>query len=254
MTTGSLYIQTIKKCHGPTLVMLHGWGWHSGVWQPLIPRLSQYYQLVLIDLPGFGRSELNLEAYTFPQIAAQILSQVPNQAHWLGWSLGGMLAQWIAIHFPEKVQRLITVTASPRFLYAPDWPGVMPTVLENFSTLITKNYETTLTDFLALQLRGNPKNENLFSTLKQEMFSVKKPQQQALLGGLALLRDTDLRTQLASMQCDALHIFGSHDTLVPAKVATLMPTLSPKSHCVVMQRIGHMPFLLKDEFIELIKT
>ena len=160
----NIYLEVVGT--GKPLVLIHGWGWHSGIWQPLIPQLAERYQLFLIDLPGCGKSPLTLTEYSFESIANLIFTVVPEQADWLGWSLGGMLAWWVAIHYPHKIKRLITVAASPRFVEDKDWPGMAIPTLEKFSAALQTQYETTLEDFLALQLRGHPDSAALFATLK----------------------------------------------------------------------------------------
>lgn len=90
----TLYHKTIGI--GPKLVMLHGWGFNSAIWEPLIPKLSEYFQLVLIDLPGFGLSSLSIPEYRFELIAPLLLETVADEAVWLGWSLGGYwLGKWL---------------------------------------------------------------------------------------------------------------------------------------------------------------
>ena len=113
------------------------------------------FQLFLIDLPGFGKSPLLTDDYTFENIISLIFKHVPEKAAWLGWSLGGMIAWWAAIHYPEKVTRLITIASTPKFMSDSNWPGVSEVTLEKFSAALTTNYEKTLQDFLALQLRGS---------------------------------------------------------------------------------------------------
>ncbi len=229
---------------GQPLVMLHGWGWHSGIWQPLVPILSQYYQLFLVDLPGFGQSTLQLTDHTIENMAEAILPHVPDQATWLGWSLGGLVAWWTAAHHPKKINRLITVASTPRFVSDVNWPGLAPATLEKFSASLIDHYENTLLDFLELQLRGTAKQDALFSTLKNQMLSENKPQKSALLGGLKILRDTDLRND--SFSCPSLHIFGSLDTIVPASVATHVQSLLTDGRCEIIARTGHLPFLSPD--------
>ena len=50
----SVHVDIIGQ--GQPLVLIHGWGMHSGVWQPLVKRLSANYMLYLVDLPGMGSS------------------------------------------------------------------------------------------------------------------------------------------------------------------------------------------------------
>jgi pimeloyl-[acyl-carrier protein] methyl ester esterase len=238
---------------GPVLVLLHGWGWSSGIWGPLVPILSQSYQLVLVDLPGFGKSPLALPAYTFAQIAPLLLEIVPEPAAWLGWSLGGSLAFWLGLNYPRQVTRLITVTSTPRFLEAPDWPGMAPATLTKFADDLETDFEKTLTDFLKLQLRGAHDYTKIFPELHTQLFS-SLPQPAALRGGLELLRTTDLRVQLSRLDCPSLHIFGSLDRLVPAQIAALLPAYLARGRCEILPHCGHLPFLAQPQlFMELLR-
>jgi len=247
--TQELHVVVLGK--GPPLVLLHGWGWHSGIWQPLIPQLIDSYQLFLVDLPGFGKSHLLTESYQFADLAKRIFQQVPLTATWLGWSLGGMLAWWIAIHYPEKVTRLITVASSPKFVSDDSWPGIPLATLQRFSQAILANYEKTLEDFLELQLRGSKNAALLLTELKSQISFCHTD---ALIGGLKLLRETDLRQDLKKIKCPSLHIFGANDTLVPiAVIPYLQKYLSAHSRCEIIKRAGHIPFLSQpDEFLKLL--
>jgi pimeloyl-[acyl-carrier protein] methyl ester esterase len=238
--TQEIHVVTIGS--GSPLVLLHGWGWHSGIWNPIIHELAQYFQLYLIDLPGCGHSPI-INPYTAGEIAKKIFTVVPENAIWLGWSLGGMLAWWIAIHHPEKVSRLITIATSPKFISENNWPGVSPQTLTKFELALNQNYHQTLRDFLDLQLRGSPKNPSLITELHHQLLTSQQTPVAALSGGLNLLRTLDLRADSHKIICPSLHLFGSHDTLVPKEVANLIPELLPQSHCEVIPRAGHIPFL-----------
>ncbi len=245
------HLKTVGKGH--PLIMLHGWGWHSDVWQPLIPALEENFQLFLIDLPGFGKSPMLTSHYTLEAITSKIFDIIPTHAAWLGWSLGGMLAWWVAIHYPEKVDYLVTVASTPKFVSDINWPGVAMPTLEKFSETLIENPQKTLQDFLTLQLRGSPKNHELFSELKNILLSTQQPTVSALQGGLELLRNTDLRKDIHQVTAPSLHIFGSHDTLVPPSIINILQPLLPNSRFEMIKRAGHMPFLSQPEvFLELL--
>jgi pimeloyl-[acyl-carrier protein] methyl ester esterase len=249
--TKNIYIEVIGT--GKPLVLLHGWGWHSGIWKPLIPQLAEHYQLFLIDLPGCGKSPLTITDYSFESIANLIFSVVPESANWLGWSLGGMLAWWVAIHYPDKIKRLITVASSPRFVQDHDWPGVAIPTLEKFSATLETHYEKTLEDFLELQLRGSSNASELFAALRETLVPATEPNLVALNGGLKLLRETDFRAQIKNVRCPSLHIFGNLDTLVPAKIATLIQPDLSYGVSRIIKPSGHIPFLSQREaFLKLL--
>lgn len=242
-----LYLNVVGK--GQPLVLLHGWGWHSGIWNSLIPHLADKFQLFIPDLPGFGKSNDFTNHYHYEEIATTLFKVVPENAIWLGWSLGGMIAWWIAVNYPHKVSQLITVASSPKFIQDELWPGTPHTVLNQFSHQLTHQYEKTLDDFLLLQLRGSSNNHALISELKTQVAPI---QHSALMGGLKLLSETDLRADLSKIDIPSLHIFGGMDALVPASViSSLQPMVS--GHCALIKRAGHIPFLSHpEEFLEVL--
>ena len=246
--TNRLHFETYGN--GYPLIMLHGWGWDSSIWQSLLPQLTDNYQLFLIDLPGFGKSPLLTKHYQIDEIASALLEIAPTNAVWLGWSLGGIIAWHIAIHFPERVSGLITVASSPKFVSTPQWPGVAPETLTKFSQLLIQNHHKTLLNFLELQLRGAAKNETLINKLQQQITTTSRDTVPALLGGLMLLQQLDLRAEMAKLSCRSLHLFGSNDTIVPASIANMIAPSLPFGQCKVIKRSGHMPFLSQaDEFV-----
>lgn len=236
----SLHLEIIGK--GRPLIMLHGWGWHSGIWQPLVSQLAENFQLFLIDLPGFGKSPLLSADYKIEHISAALLDLTPPEAIWAGWSLGGMIAWYIALHNPECVTHLVTIASSPKWVSTENWPGISPATLEKFSQLLMRDHQKTLQDFLELQLRGAPKNPELVETLQKQMVRSSHIVP-ALSGGLQLLRELDLRADLTKIQCPGLHLFGSHDTLVPVSIIEKIQPLLPQGTCSIIPRAGHIPFL-----------
>lgn len=242
-----LHVTIVGK--GPPLVLLHGWGWHSGIFFPLVPYLAEKFQLFLIDLPGFGNSSLSLENYTFENVASLLFEHVPSKASWLGWSLGGLIAWWIAIHYPEKVTQLITVASTPKFTAAPEWPGVAEHTLEKFSHNLTQNYRGTLEDFLALQLRGSHQ-PNLIRELQDQIILTPPSALPALQKSLSLLQESDLRGELNNIIVPSIHFFGSIDTLVPVKIVNHLQEKMPAERCIIIKRAGHLLFLShREEFL-----
>ena len=124
----SCHVEIIGQ--GQPLVMIHGWGMHSGVWQPLIKQLSKQYMLYLVDLPGMGSSR-PIEPYHLHALADEVAQVIPGVSDVLGWSFGGLVAQRIALNQPDRIRRLVLVGSTPCFVMRPGWEeGVDP---DNFS-------------------------------------------------------------------------------------------------------------------------
>ena len=88
------------NCH---LVLLHGWGLNANVWDCITPELATHFTLHLVDLPGYGRSG-GFGALTLEEMAQQVVEKAPEQAIWLGWSLGGLVASLVALQHPQRVR------------------------------------------------------------------------------------------------------------------------------------------------------
>lgn len=240
-----LHVKTIGS--GTPLVMLPGWGWHSGIWAPIVEPLAQHFQLFLVDFPGYGESAFTADSYQIDEISQTLLASVPEQATWLGWSLGGMIAWWIASHYPQRVQRLVTLASSPKFVAEENWPGIPPQTIQKFKQQLVNHYQQTLRDFLDLQLRGSANRHELLQTLQPELTAAQTVPIEALIGGLDLLQSLDLRKDLSKIMCPSLYLFGSNDTLVPQRVVPLIQSLIPNGRCEVIPRAGHIPFLSHPE-------
>ena len=135
------------------LVLLHGWGVNSGVWARVLPELERNFDVHCIDLPGFGfNNGVKLADYTLSALAEIIAPLCPQGSILAGWSLGGLVASSIAFKYPEKVASLCLIASSPCFVTQPDWQGIEPAVLQQFSQDLTLNVNKTIERFLSLVL------------------------------------------------------------------------------------------------------
>ncbi len=220
------------------LYLLHGWGFNAGVFSGLTEALPCAQAL---DLPGHGGAPYAEGDWDLARLADQLAARYPRPAAWLGWSLGGMVALTLALRHPACVDRLVLVATPPRFTAAPDWPAGVPTqTLAAFGDNLVKDPQGTLKRFLALQAGVSDRAviRRLVDTLKARGIADAR----ALAAGLAVLRDTDLRDELASVRCPTLIIQGEHDRLVPMEAARYLSTHLPHARCLPTGS-GHAPFL-----------
>jgi len=243
-----LHWQSIGE--GKDLVLLHGWGMNGAVWQQTAEVLSQHFRVHIVDLPGFGHSH-HTSFQTLDDLTEQVLSHAPEQAIWLGWSLGGLVASHIALHHPARIHGLITVASSPCFSAKKPWRGIQPKVLKAFSAQLMEDFQLTIERFIALQAMGSPSARQDLKALKQAVLSRPAPNQQALLAGLQLLADVDYRDQLQHVCTPTLHMYGRLDGLVPIQVAEDVSSLMPSSQSFVFSQSSHAPFMTElDSFCQ----
>ncbi|WP_051563867.1 pimeloyl-ACP methyl ester esterase BioH [Enterovibrio calviensis] len=239
MTT-SLYWHT--EGQGSDLILIHGWGMNSAVWQNILPALTPHYRVHCVDLPGYGFSQPT-DAFSLQEMAHCLLNNSPQESIWAGWSLGGMVATQAALMAPERVKGLVTIASSPRFAAEHGWRGIKPEVLQAFTKQLAGDFKTTVERFMALQAMGSPTARQDIKWLKQSVLSHPAPQPEALEAGLGILADADLRPHLHDISMPWLRMYGRLDGLVPVKVAQELDVLAPQSQRQIFANASHAPFI-----------
>jgi len=229
---------------GRDIALLHGWGVNSGVWQGISEALQARFRVSYIDLPGCGQNAQSLpEPYDLAGVAELVSQCVPRPCVMLGWSLGGLVAQKIALTRPEGIEQLVLVASSPKFAAASDWPGVETKILDFFQQQLAQDFSKTLDRFLAIQAMGSATARADIKQIKHNIQQLPSPSLSALKAGLAILAETDHRSQLASLKVKTHWMFGQLDSLVPLKLAKRLPSLQASASCNVLNNASHAPFI-----------
>lgn len=233
---------------GQDVVLVHGWGMNGAVWHQVVEQLRSQFRVHVVDLPGYGFSHLQ-SADSLEQITQQVLEQAPRKAVWVGWSLGGLISSHIAATEPDRVQGLITVASSPKFAADRPWRGIQPKVLDTFTSQLLLDFKVTVERFMALQAMGSPTAKTDVKLLKRAILTRPEPNKDALLLGLQMLAEVDLRHLMQDVSVPMLRLYGRLDGLVPVKVAQDMQSLAPHSEQHIFAQSSHAPFMTElDEF------
>ena len=233
---------------GPDLVMLHGWSMNSAVWHDLAEDLAKSYTLHLVDLPGHGQSDWADGALELATVVEQLAKQLPEKAVWLGWSLGGLISLAFAECYPERVNKLILLAATPCFVKKDDWSCAMEaSIFKAFADNLDINQAETLQRFLLLQARGSQYSRDTIRQLSQQLAVENPPVSEALQAGLQLLINSDMRQQLANLSCPVTMILGERDTLIPSDVLAEAKQLNPNISTHLLEGAGHAPFIAQSE-------
>ena len=233
----------LRQGYGPDLVLLHGWGMNAAVWQPIIPGLAERFRVTVIELPGHGASA-PARAADLADWAARCLAVAPDNAHWLGWSLGGQVALRAALSAPMRVNGLSLVATTPRFVQDGDWPCAMPVeTFEQFAATLHGDPAATLSRFLSLQVRGAEHGRETLRQLRTELAQRPSPSEAGLAQGLDLLLANDLRAELKHLACPSHWLFGARDTLVPPSMPVHLREYLEAADIEQIPGAGHAPFL-----------
>jgi pimeloyl-[acyl-carrier protein] methyl ester esterase len=230
---------------GTELVLLHGWGMNSAVWAPIMDQLDQHFSVTCIDLPGHGFSQMADDVeHNLSDWAAAIAKITPENAIWLGWSLGGLVALQAALEQVTRMKALFMMTATPCFMQRDDWPCAMPqSTLMQFSDNLKADVKSTLKRFLSLQIQGCDNSRDLLKQLTTGFAERPAASFHALETGLAFLRNTDLRLLLKDIELPTHWVYGNRDTLTPACAASEINSLLTMATTQTIKGAAHVPFL-----------
>lgn len=103
--------------HGEPLVLIQGLGGPHSAWVFQTRAFRKYYQVIIFDNRGVGKTGKSSGLYTITTMAEDAIGLLDHlgvgKAHVLGVSMGGMIAQEIASSHPERVQKLVLACTSP---------------------------------------------------------------------------------------------------------------------------------------------
>ena len=116
---GGLSLNVERMGSGPPLVLLHGFTGSAMSWGPLAEMLAARNTVLAVDIVGHGASSKpdDLAPYAIDRAARDVVAAMlafgVRRSSWLGYSMGGRLALYVAATLPTAVDRLVLVGASP---------------------------------------------------------------------------------------------------------------------------------------------
>ncbi|WP_304525404.1 alpha/beta fold hydrolase [Halomonas sp. I5-271120] len=226
------------------LVLLSGWGIDARIWQPLVASLPADINVTTPDWPGYGIRQDAGTPKDLATLAKTMADDLPQDALWVGWSLGGLLATSLLKHLPAP-QALVLLGMRERFTSLDEARGgVTPAALAAFHDAFQQDALATWRHFLRWQLSGEPRPRHAHRQL-QALIGNAPPATPASLGaGLDWLERLDNTEICASPPCPILTVTGERDPLT----ATATPA---SAHHVArpIDQAGHCPQLSQPEIL-----
>ncbi len=231
-----------------TLVLIHGFAADKDNWLRFSRHLSNDYQVIALDLPGFGDSDHPTGSYdvgTQAERLASILEAMGiDKAHVLGNSMGGHIAALYAARYPQRVsslalfdnagidaphkselfQRLESGAANPLVVRSPqDFQRLLQFVFVEPPYL-----PESLKQYLAEQSMANAAHyDQVFQQLVE--------------------RYIPLEPELPKIQAPTLLLWGRQDRVLDVSSIDVMQSLLAKPSVVIMDNVGHAPMLERPE-------
>ena len=232
------------------VVLVHGLGGQWQNWLENIPRLALDRRVVAMDLPGFGLTPApkvdRISITGYGRCVNALCDKLGlGEVHLVGNSMGGYVAAEVAIQFPERVSRLVLVSAagisSAETLQAPILTfGRIATALATNSAArhrklaarpLTRHASLALVARHPRLLKADLAFEGFFKGAGKPGFD------DALRASL----DYDFRDRLPEVKVPTLIVWGERDSIIPVRDADEFERLIDDSRKVVMKDTGHIP-------------
>lgn len=231
---------------GNTVVLLHGFGEDSTIWDDFVPGLSGQYNLIIPDLPGSGRSTflqespIGLEDYA-DSIHFILAKENIGSCCMIGHSMGGYITLAFVEKYPDILDGFGLFHSSA---YADDDPKK-----ETRKKAIEFIKGKGSGPFLKTSIPGLFADETKSKTAITELLeNGKEFSPQALIQYYqAMINRPDRTTILETTQLPVLFIMGQHDKAVPFEHSLSQSSLPNESHIHVMRNSAHMSMLEEKE-------
>ena len=166
--------------------------------------------------------------------------------HFLGLSLGGFVGQWLAVHAPERIDRLILSNTSSHLSPASYFDERIAAVRQ--APDMSETAEIFLNNWFPTRMVAA--NEPAIKEFRAMLMTIDR---QGLAGLFAAVRDADLRRTVALINRPTLVIAGEHDTVTAASHSELIAATVPGAKLVVLPAVHLSNVEYPSEFIQAVQ-
>jgi 3-oxoadipate enol-lactonase len=227
---------------GAPLLLVAGLGGGTWSWYGQVPYFSASYRTIAFDIRGAGRSDKPRGPYRMQQLVEDALCLLDHleieKAFVLGVSMGGMVAQELALLAPHRIRALVlgcTHGGGPSRV--PPAAAVLETLLNNTGLSRREVIEKNLPIFLSDGCRKT--KPDLVAAYCAAQLAAPEQPEYAFHAQLAAIGAFDAGERSGLIEAPTLIVAGSEDVLIPPENAHLLAQKIPGAEVVVIPGAGH---------------
>lgn len=236
---------------GFPLLLIMGFLGNADLWDPLyfIPKLSGRFKLIMFDNRGAGRTDVSDKEYSIKLFADDAVGLMEalgiKRAHVLGISMGGMIAQELALGHPEKVEKLVLASTYCGGEKAIPIPGEAAQVVIDISAALAEKGkwdEEIARKLMPIVLTQEfiEENPGIVDIAVQLILGAPTPLEALSRQVEAILLGFDVCDRLPQIRAPTLILAGRKDSYIPPENAEIMAKLIPNSKLAYFKNSAHM--------------
>jgi pimeloyl-ACP methyl ester carboxylesterase len=245
-TVDGVRLSYVRAGAGPAVVLMHGFASSIVTWRDVLPTLARDHDVVALDFPGFGGSEIrpDLPPSAYPPLVVGLMDRLGlPRASLVGNSLGGGVAVAVAATRPERVDRLALVDSVGYNLAPKDRPLLLRVAGWKPAARLIEALPIRRA-LVSQALREVFHDDRLVTSDRVDEYVVPLLRPGAVAAAQSLLASGDdmgLPGLVARVRAPTLVVWGREDEWVPVAQADLFLAAIPGSRKVVIEACGHMP-------------
>jgi 3-oxoadipate enol-lactonase len=222
---------------GEAILFLHGLGSCGQDWQLQMPVFAERFRVIAPDLRGHGQSDKPPSGVRVAHLTSDVIGLMDalkiERAHVVGLSLGGCVAQLLALDAPHRVHSLTLVNTFARL--EADSPRHAFMLASRMAVLGLRGLPAQA-EYVAARLFPKPEQAD-FRQLAAERIAANDPATYRRL--LFAIRAFNVRNRLREIKCPTLVIAGDRDTTVPLRAKRLIAERIPGARMEIIADSGH---------------
>jgi pimeloyl-ACP methyl ester carboxylesterase len=235
---------------GPTVVLVHGVGANLGSWDGVCEKLAPEFTLLRSDLRGHGKSAPIRQPYSLEKFAADIIAVMDGagiqKAHLFGFSLGGLIAQRLAINWPHRFDKLVLLsavtgrTSEERAKVIARLDMIRADIHAGIEAVVGAARERWFTEEFA---RDRP------DVIERRMAELKANDIESYLEAYRVFGLSELVDELYRIPHRTLVMTGENDTGSNPRMARTMKERIPNAELMILPRLKHSVLLEAPDII-----
>ncbi|GBC77266.1 Putative non-heme bromoperoxidase BpoC [bacterium HR08] len=234
---------------GAPLLLIAGLGVGSWIWYKQVPAFSRHFRTIVFDQRGIGASELGetpVTIRTLAEDAAALLRELGiERAHVLGASMGGFIAQELALAHPELIHRLVLACTS---FGGPQHVPAAPEITRAFLSPEGLNTEERARAGLPIAFTARflaERPDDVEDLIRRRL--AHPVSEQTFLAQIQAVMAFDAADRVSAIRAPTLIITGDEDVLIPPENSRNLAARIPGARLAIIEGAGHAVFIEQAE-------